>query len=224
MELSRIEFYHDWHEDEVRRRDRKSWDENPRDIIAYLEKFEGLSELFAYVRDNTESRSIVDIGAGRRAVGVNQLAANELGQGLSFSATGVVGPDEGYKGVPFLVASGENLEGIPDASVGGVLGMYSITYTYAPETVVREIDRILVPGGVVKTRLIRRDEISRGHVGLYIATPDHYLPHLKSRGFDCALNDEGNIILAIKSGNRSGADAAELLRRDKQMISQKLLK
>ena len=39
---------------------------------------------------------------------------------------------------------------IPDESVGGVLSVVAIAYSANPNLVAKQIDRILVPGGIAK--------------------------------------------------------------------------
>ncbi|HWY78971.1 MAG TPA: methyltransferase domain-containing protein [Candidatus Sulfotelmatobacter sp.] len=186
-----------------------------RNLKDYMRSFPSLVSFLEYVRYQTESNKILDIGAGK-AVGINELAGDPLGEGLDFTATGLVAPynstDEPNK-VPYLTTSGEFLAGVTDESIGGVLSLHSITYTPSRQKTVNALDRVLVPGGIVMTKVI--ETITSGHKGLFITKADEFEPHFKGKGYDTAsqIGSFSAILVARKPGGRATISAQQLLQK-----------
>ncbi len=200
----------------TRRERRDGQYELRRGLERYIGELDGLVPSLAYVRDHTTSNLILDIGAGE-AIGINELAKDSRGEDLEFAATGLVAPDNPDK-VPYLVTSGEYLKGVGDESVGGALALYSITYSPSPEMVVNALDRVLVPGGIVKTRLI--EVVTFAHAGMYISHSGHFVPYFERKGYDIATTYGfySSILLAKKPGGNSQMSAGDLLQRDRASL------
>ena len=122
-----------------------------RSMSGYILSIGGLRHLLDYVRQRGGSR-VLDIGAGTTR-GVAELAKSPLGRDLQFEATvmsyhPVI--EKNLGGDHTHVTAGETLRGVADNSVDCIIANHSIAYSIDPERVVRSIDRILKPGGVIK--------------------------------------------------------------------------
>jgi|GEM_PF-6867324 len=185
-----------------------------RNLADYTIKLGGLKKFLGYVRENAGSNTVLDVGAGR-AVAVDELAVNPMSEGLHLVATGLVHPPEvggQTPRVPFLVTSGEFLEGVEDTSVGGIIAVDSLIYSASPESVVDTFDRVLTPGGAVKASML----ISRPHDlrNFTTAISKDYFSLFQKKGYDVAVDETGKILLAIKPGGSSDITAAALLLQD----------
>lgn len=184
-------------------------------LCDYEEVFEGIAGFLHYVRLYPSAKTIIDVGAGS-ARAVNELADLEEASGLRFLATGLLAETNEYTdvgAVPYRVTEAEHLEGIDDASAGGILANYSITYTNNPASVARAIDRILVPGGILKTSLhdMSHFPLSRMH-RVHVQTSSDYKPLFEAQGFDVATNR--HLLYAIKPGLQTDISAEQLLQLD----------
>jgi len=172
----------------------------------YIKDLGGVKNFFSYVKGLSSNR-VLDIGAGTTH-GIRDLSLSpSLNAGAQFEAT-VLRPNldiEMYLGEEHThITSAEELRGIPDASMGGVLSVYSLTYSVAPELVVKSIDRVLVPGGAVK--------ISSGDATIW-----QLHEHLKQIGYDVADEQAWGtdmVVLGIKPGGANAVHAKELLKAD----------
>lgn len=176
----------------------------------------GLDAFCGYVRTQTTSRHLLDIGAGN-AVGINELAASPLGRDLRVTATGLVAPytsDEQPEKVPYIVTSGEFLDGV-QGPIGGITALYSITYSPAPLLVVEAIDAVLEPGGVLKAGLYPLRWPNPRDLDRMSLLPafDEYFSDM---GYDTASHDaiSSTIFVAKKPGGSSSLTAKELLTVD----------
>jgi SAM-dependent methyltransferase len=177
----------------------------------YVKTLEGVEHLFDYVR-TLPSNTILDIGAGTTA-GIHQLAQSPTGAGLTFEATTLrYRPEieENLGKERTHITSGETLRGIKDNSVGCIFGVYSVTYSAAPNLVMQSMNRVLVPGGVVK-----------------IATTDsqiwNFYEGLKMMGYDVADNAKWQralVVLAIKPGTKDAVRARALLDADAETFEE----
>lgn len=132
----------------------------------YAVKLQGLKHLFTYAK-TLPSKTVLDIGSGttRGIYGISQQA---ISKGLSFEATTLSrsqthsefartghlslarAVEKNLGWAKTHITSAEVLRGIPNASVGVVLSVFSLPYSKAPALAVQSIDRVLVDGGVFK--------------------------------------------------------------------------
>lgn len=211
------------------RRMEKSSDSNEpynmnRGAVGYESTLYGISNFFDYLSEIKESDLIIDVGAGS-LLGTSELRSTPFGYGFSYVATGLtLNPQhlsrfgkENYK-----QTSVEELHGIADNSVAGILAVCSLAYSAAPELAIQRIDEVLVPGGAIKASFRSQVQADRMEIEdaleqpiFQIAIPFFYL--LKSFGYDVATieKEEYEIVLAIKPGGKGTTTAEQLLLRDK---------
>ncbi len=188
-----------------------------RSGVNYVFELEGVKGLFDYVR-TLSSNVVLDIGAGHTR-GAHELANSPLGENLTFEATvlsRLSGIDTNLGRESVRSTSAEMLRGIDTNSVGCVIAVYSIAYSAAPEVVIASIDRVLVPGGVLKAKFHQKN------VPQYVADSPKYVDefHLAAAnlGYEVALqqSSEESVLLAIKPnpGVSPHVTARQLLRMD----------
>lgn len=203
-----------------------------RSDLDYKRNLEGVFCLFNYLKCLKGSATVLDIGAGR-AEGVDSLAQT-YGIGLTFQATGLIKRKNVNPNMSrdYRITSAEVLRGIPDNSIAGVMSVYSVTYSHAPDMVMKRINDILIPGGVFKGCFFRPDDKKTEYADLYrrthFNTADPFKTALIRLGFketDIAVVDNGRceLLLAIKPGGPVGISAQQLLEvdRERSTIQQK---
>jgi SAM-dependent methyltransferase len=186
----------------------------------YFQFLGGLTGTLDYVK-RTSSNLVIDIGAGTTR-GVSEIAQSDEGQGLDFRAT-VMQDDTNianYLGTDkTILTSVEKLEGIADQSVGLAIGLNSIAYSTEPKKAVESIDRVLIPGGVLKATF---QDPEREHALVPMKPADDIEAALLAKGYDTAKikNPDQNtavyILLALKKG--ATVTAEELLHADIQSL------
>jgi SAM-dependent methyltransferase len=190
----------------ARRRDRASFQfphfngliENPdasklsytidRNGAEYEYDLQGLSRTFDYVRE-LPSNIVLDIGSGITQ-GIVDLSKRDIGKGLDFEAT-VLSPmlvrKAGLRGeIPLHATCVESLRGIADQSIGCVLGLFSVHHSNSTKVAMQSINRVLVPGGVLKMRAWRTEELAgilRGRLKYDVAV-DHLTVLAIKPGFE----------------------------------------
>ncbi len=182
-----------------------------RSGFQYIKELAGVKELFSYLK-TLPSRKILDIGAGTTH-GITDISQSSFGTDMEFEATVLnsVPQIEKYLGNERThITSAEILRGIPDNSIACVLSVFSLTYSRAPELVIGSVDRVLVPGGVIK-------------IGSDDAPIWQLYQLLKDKGYDTD-EDEGwgtfRVVLGIKPGNPTAPSAASLIEKDKKTMSE----
>lgn len=125
-----------------------------RSATEYIAELQGLKYFFKYVR-RCPIQKVLDLGAGNPR-GISELSKTTYGKGIEFEALGLTKPKEFY-GFPekkFHIGAAESLKSISDESFSGIVAVHSApSYSAAPELVAKQIHRILIPGGVIKTIL-----------------------------------------------------------------------
>lgn len=189
-----------------------------RDGADYIRVLNGIQHLFRYVR-GLPSKIVLDVGAGT-TMGISGVSRDPVGSGLDFHATVLSGNPHIQSNLGkerTHHTSAETLRAFPSESIGCVLGVQSLTYSADPPLVATSIDRVLVPGGVLKT-VIRTDRPTFYHQHEEFPQPRVWVEALKSLGYDVAeLKDDPDVlIVAIKPGGdpRSGTSARGLLEQD----------
>lgn len=186
----------------------------------YIGDLLGVQYLFNYVRTLGTSNTILDVGSGTTN-GIYDLAISSFGEGLQFEATVI-------NRISFLVSlnlgndrthttSVEVLNGIPDTSMGGVLGVSSVGYSDEPSLAVGSINRVLVPGGAFKGTFLKSN-IS-GDQNMYgLKTYAAFKEAFEALGYDVDTENsiKEDILLAIKPGGTTEVTANELLQKDKE--------
>lgn len=188
--------------------------------------FEGLKFFFDYVR-SLKTKVVIDVGAGLTNA-INEISKSELGDGIQFKATVLTRKDEIEKnlGLDKVVSTSiETLRGIKDSSIGGMLLGFSLPYVVDPRYALKSLDRVLIPGGVLKA-FFQSDGIDSQEYKERGKDFHGYLPFkeiLEKMGYDCAVsyNEKSSVvcILAIKPGSENSTSAQVLLDNDKNDLA-----
>ena len=183
---------------------------NYRGYNSYESYLGGFSGMFEYIK-TLPSHKVIDIGAGH-TVAFGQLSRGAKDQGLTFEAVTLSGSlrRQSYfkNDIKIHINSAENMRSISSNEYGGVISVYSICYSEAPDVVVDNIDRILVPGGVFKGSFAPDEK------GLDVPgakTPHLFNEYFIKKGYDTAINE--GVLLAIKPGPNI-CTATELMKKD----------
>ncbi len=181
------------------------------DLAEYQKRFQGIEGFLHYVRLYPSSKTVLDLGAGDGNA-INELASHELGRGLQPLATGLLREtNQHLEGVPYVETPAETLNGIADQSIGGILANYSITYSNEPERVVDSVDRVLVPGGLIKSTF---HEMLRYGM-LPVSHTYNFAPLFEAKGYDVAT--QHNILYAKKPGLETRFSIQQLLKLDQAL-------
>ncbi len=189
-----------------------------RNIEEYSNLLDGLQHSLLYAKNLPNSNIILDIGAGNTR-GIFEIATSLLGEGISCEATVLVKHKESSRFLGLFgkekihITSAEVLRGIENDSIAGVLALYSIAYSAAPELVIRRIDEVLVKGGFIKA--LFRDPDSVKNDSAFVRKTDFKTHHpfsslLKKFGYDVALLRSKDGFLAIKPGGKFDITAERL--------------
>lgn len=171
----------------------------------------------------------LDIGCGISQA-IAEIASQSFSNGLQFRATGLVkhpciSNNLGFK--RFIKTPAETMNGINDNSVVGATAVHSIAYTASPEMTIQAINRILVPGAVLKGVFagennpdMRRSELY-GHkrVGIFkemFESLDYQT--------EVTYDEKQSILLAIKSPSPFNISARLLMNLDTEMRKNPSLK
>ncbi len=186
-----------------------------RGAIDYLFGLDGLIGSFEYIKQ-LKSNIVVDVGTGK-GLAWSELA-KKYGDGLDFWATNLVYDKHlvDLFGDRIKFTPVEFMKGFSDESVGGVMAMKSIAYSSSPERAIAEIDRILVPGGLIKASFRGPEE--SGVIDLDYQKHDEFTKNLKSLGYDVEVIGE-EVVLAIKPGGE--IRAKDILAKDLESVEQK---
>lgn len=108
----------------------------------------GIEGLFTYA-SLLPAKGVIDIGAGTTK-GISDISKASYGGGFEYLATVLRLRQEIESNLGTsrtLVTPVERLEGVADSSCAVALGVHSIGYSIDPELAMRQIDRVLTPGG-----------------------------------------------------------------------------
>lgn len=194
-----------------------------REIEDYLFCFNGLSGLFKYAKELNNGNRVLDLGSGTTK-GISQISKSRLGEGLEFEATVLTNRPEVEENLGLKkthITSAETLKGIKDNSVSVILALNSLAYSATPHIAIERIDKVLVPGGVIKATFQGKNIIDNEFAGEYnYQTHDQFTNCLRDLNYDVAVSDSVSeeIILAIKPGIRKTLLAQDLLRRDSGVL------
>jgi hypothetical protein len=211
-----------------------SYDRNGHE---YFEMMNGLTATLGYAENLPDSNTILDLGTG---TGRGCVDLAKQFENLNFIGTGLRRYPETERFLPgnkFTLTSGENLRGIKDKSIAGVIANFSITYSHAQQLVAERVDEILVPGGIVKATFVFSPEKQpnlilnkRARITLDRTKPKDYKEFEKAlltMGYDVEvkpvlypdkINVRRYILLAIKPENPSSFNAKEILAKDLKLM------
>lgn len=184
--------------------------------IAYLG---GLEHLFKYVR-TLPSQKVLDIGAGKGKA-LPFLAKSRIGEGLIFEGTALLSSSK--TDAKLYLTSAEVLRGVASNSYGAVLALISLSYVKTPEFAAEQIDRVLVPGGIIKFTFPLEDIHHKNRAGEVVnqAAGQKYAELFRKRGYDVAtigMDDTARLVVGIKPGGDGSSFtwAKKLMDRDLQ--------
>jgi len=151
------------------RRDMVSFEEKPPQTPAWGKEMSDVysTDGFDYLRKLDGHGLVLDIGAGTTR-GISQLEKSSLGSGLSFEAVALsysplIKENLGLEKTH--ITSAESLKGVKNESVAGVISLFGISYCTRPDLAVYSIDRVLLPGGVIKAGFISSEKTAYSQSG-----------------------------------------------------------
>ena len=131
-----------------------------------------------------------------------------------------------------IVTNAESLRGIKDAEISGIISVFSIGHSAAPELAAKSIDRVLVPSGAFKT--VFSENPSKDNIpNKWTERHQRLIQSFRDMGYSVALSDiEGTnfsgdplnttVMLAIKKPI-VGVNAYKLLELDKETFKSQLI-
>lgn len=208
------------------------WDRNK---LEYLREFNGLSNVFKYVRQLDAGGLVLDVGAGTTR-GIGEISKSKLGEGLNFKATVLTRHSDIANNLGFEnthITSAAVLRGTDYHSVSAIISLNGLAYTVESPVVARKIDQVLVPGGVIKATFRSKIAPPTFRALRYAFNFHNVLSYdLEALGYDVAVLNEDlqeayarprevganeDVMLAIKPGGKLGRNARELLASDSGM-------
>ncbi len=192
-----------------------------RDMGEYQVVLGGLANYFDYIKQNKDrlgSSLVIDVGAGK-GVAVRTMKMNPMTEGLSIGATVLKVTNEVRENVgeDLLYATPvEKLRGINDNSVAGIISVYGMAYSQVPSEAVASVDRVLVPGGVVKA--VFNHKRIESSTNLNQLTPEDFAREFYKRNYDVIIPEYqmSKVLLALK--RPAFSTALELFEKDKAVM------
>lgn len=183
-----------------------------RGLSTYIHRLNGLDRTIDYLQ-TLKSCTVLDIGAGR-CMAIEELA---LDRGLSAIATGLRPLRHSDKSwlkdiITYKITPAETLRGIQDSTVGAILAVRSISYSSAPQLVAASMNRVLVPGGVIKGCFPYQDEIYGEELPIIEHSMHGIARELCRLGF--CVHKSARVLTAVKPGNPQSLTAKEIFERD----------
>lgn len=201
------------------------WD---RDLLEYIKWLGGISIFLRYAEQLDGQRLVLDIGSGTNK-GITEIARSKLGRNLNFVGTNLSRVPESLGNtdpVRTVRTSAEVLRGIEDESVNGIIALASIAYSDSPSMVASSLNRVLAPGGVIKSffrPIGREDEFSDEY---NYKTHYRFSAAFLALGYDVAVRvgiDE-DLMVAVKPGETQPKfGASGLLNADSSFMDQLLV-
>lgn len=178
-----------------------------RQMTEYIEDLLGLKHLFQYARKNKNklgSSTVFDIGAGTTR-GIHQASLSSYGEGLDFKATVLQYiPEIDYNLTRHRTVETpvETLQGVDTNSCAVIISDFGLGYSVDTESSIKSVDRVLVPGGVLKANFRKANDPSIQNFGETAL----FVKELKKLGYDIAIkpNDRiyAEVVIAIKPGKK----------------------
>lgn len=211
-----------WARKEERKGNNASW-ENRRELRNYDEILMGFKKSLDYVRNNfsvLKSKIFVDVGAGMGKAAA-QLRQEEWGDDLDIHTTNVTRMQKNNE--QEHLTSAEEMRGFAPESVAYICSVMGVAYSGNPETAMRKLHEILVPGGVMKlafrdsgrlrkiVSVARRRQRSDKFIDILLD-----LGYLPNKDFAVKKNHGMKVILAIKPGSDLKIRADNLMDQDYQ--------
>ena len=201
----------------LRREERKGFYHAARGKQSYDKYLEGYLGSLDYVRELGSTNLVLDIGAGITRAAY-EISTSSEGKDLNFEATTLtfLPKINEYLGKEKVhITPAEILRGVEDSSVGLALAVYSITYSVNPDAAIDSINRVLVPGGILKG--VFRDSKDEDATLSRLAKPiNPFEQRLRSLGYDIAIGNDDGILLAKKPGGNVVRTAEEILEADRR--------
>lgn len=196
-------------------------------VMEYVVQLHGLKHFLNYTRSLSEKPKVLDVGGGVTRASSDLSHIEEWTEGLDLKATSL----HMDKDVPkFLgkenvtLTSVEQLRGIKDGELAGLLSVHSIGFTKAPKLAAESINRALMPGGVVKAVFGFDMLDTKSQLGIFQRELMHCFKDLKfdtNIAYSEAPSQPGQRVVmfnltAIKPPVKEGYSAAELFKADSE--------
>lgn len=192
-----------------------------RDLYQYLVKLDGLRHFLDYVGKVDDRHILLDLGSGE-TVAANELQHSSFGSGLDIRGVSLTRKPEVEHNLGFektYITPVERLRRIDDQSVSGIISVHGISYSSLPAATVAAIDRVLVPGGAVKS-LFKSPFTEKSHshpLQASLRTHHEFTKAFSDLGYDFAYDFTQAVVLVIKPGGDSTASAEQLLKADDRL-------
>lgn len=183
-----------------------NWD---RDIIDYIDALGGITSFLNYAEGLGNQQTILDIGSGSFR-GITQISRIKAAENLNFVGTTLSRTEDIEKdtgSVKVRITSAEILRGIENESINGILAVSSIAYSKAPSLVASNIDRVLVPGGVLKSAFRPTSGENEFSIRYDYKTHHRFSEAFERMGYDVAVKKDKDgkkadeaVIIAVKPG------------------------
>lgn len=197
-----------------------------RSYNEYDDALLGVSTFLDYVKQESKSKVVVDIGTGK-GLGFAEIM-EFLGEGLTPIGVGLTYNPEmkRYLGDGHIrITPVERLKGFANESVGAVLGVHSLQYSAFPDQAVLRLDEILEPGGLIKSAFANIDKDmdpdDQEFVKKYqFKSAKVFADLLRKKGYETlvhgGLNEANEVLIARKPGGKSSTLLSEILETDYQ--------
>ncbi|HYV33936.1 MAG TPA: hypothetical protein VE973_03765 [Candidatus Limnocylindria bacterium] len=209
-----------------------------RGIALYVKTLGGLKHFLDYARSlpDSEKAKVLDIGAGTTKALSELASIEDWSENLDLSGTSLTSSPkvDSYLGRENLtLTSVENLRGIKDGELAGVISVHGAGWTKAPRLAAESIDRVLMPSGILKCAFAFDPKDKTDPRERYQKTFINFFKHFKYdtyvniRNVPNVLNIPGmkikdTIFLAIKPPIKKGFSASSLAKADFEDMRQQL--
>lgn len=123
-----------------------------RPATSYIEHLGGLAATLQYAA-TLPVPTIVDLGAGSSRA-IAEIKKSEYGKGLNFKGIGLIfdsAIEQNIGRENYRLTPAEKMRGFEDSSVGGFISVFgATTYTDRLDLVLPKMDKLLIPGGIIK--------------------------------------------------------------------------
>lgn len=155
-----------------------------RSLTRYLYYLQGLGATLNYIR-RLPSPCLVDLGSGTGRA-IKELSTAEIGRDLTIIGTGIAWHK--YIEYPhYRITPAECMRGFKPSSVGGFISVFGPThYSYYLKVVLDNLDRVLIPGGVMKLVMMEHSSFSRNNAE-FTTRLSSVTDYLKTKGYGLAV-------------------------------------
>jgi hypothetical protein len=190
-------------------------------LARYVHAARGLGYFLNRINTSNVPSVVLDIGTGTGNA-LAQLAQEPNCDGISFIGTTLTEStvSKASQTVPIFVTPAEELRGILDKSVGGIISIAGIGFSDHPHLVAENMDRVLADGGLIKATFRKKGSYGWRWNHRYnqwgYNSHDGFSQALYEKGYDVAILEtpDDDVMLATKPDGQTKVDAWTLLAID----------